>query len=342
MGLIVSIDGSFQEFSPDVKHDDLWLDEDEEQRRLVQERRLRVELAMMRPDHEEEGQGDFRNRLDEERIAFAQGNGGDTNRSEGRGAGHRLSPALKDRPLLDPNCTVCKGEGALFVEDGNLWKECRCVLQERARRYLTPRYLDVAWDEEFDIESWKGSVLYVGPLDAFRRRVKTALMKFGMQYSHQTVQPHDIVQRLFAFYRSGDSSVFEEMKDVDILIVNFIVDPPYQDFGGTVGHILNRRAEKGRRTWVHSRLDPRTDEWKDLYGSFLADQLYEPGRYHQIGEEGGGFGRDVERCDAEEEREEGSTLEDGVGGGSPQLGGARDNQWRQTGSKLDVGVGRSP
>ena len=49
------------------------------------------------------------------------------------------------------------------MEDGNLWKECRCVLQERARRYLMPRYLDVAWDEEFDIEPWKGSVLYVGP-----------------------------------------------------------------------------------------------------------------------------------------------------------------------------------
>ena len=29
MGLIVSIDGIFQEFSPDVKHDDLWLDEDD-------------------------------------------------------------------------------------------------------------------------------------------------------------------------------------------------------------------------------------------------------------------------------------------------------------------------
>ena len=65
--------GKLQEFSPDVKHDDLWLDEDEEQRRLVQERRLRVELAMMWPDHEEEGQGDVRNRLDKERIAFAQG-----------------------------------------------------------------------------------------------------------------------------------------------------------------------------------------------------------------------------------------------------------------------------
>lgn len=54
MGLIVSKDGIFQEISPDVKHDDLWLDEDEEQRRLVQERKLRFELAIMRPDHEEE------------------------------------------------------------------------------------------------------------------------------------------------------------------------------------------------------------------------------------------------------------------------------------------------
>ena len=301
MGLIVSIDGIFQEFSPDVKHDDLWLDEDEEQRRLVQERRLRVELAMMRPDHEEEGQGDFRNRLDKERIAFAQENGDDTNRSVGRGGRSRLSPSLQEGPLVDPNCVLCEGEGARFVEDGNLWKECRCVLQERARRYLRPRYLDVAWHEEFDIEPWNGSVLYVGSLDAFRRMVKTALVKFGLQYSHQTVQPHDIVQRLYAFYRSGESTVFEEMKQVDILIVNFIVDPPYEDFMGTAGHILNERANSGRNTWVHSHLDPRTDEWKDLYGPSLRDVLFEPGRYHHIGETSGGFREDVERHDQEEE-----------------------------------------
>ena len=72
--------------------------------------------------------------------------------------------------------------------------------------------------------------------------------------------------------------MFEEMKQADILIVNFIVDLPYPDFMGTVGHILNRRAEKRRRTWVHSRLDPRTAEWKDLYGPLLKDVLFEPGR----------------------------------------------------------------
>ena len=300
MGLIVSIDGNFQELRPGVKHDDLWLDGEEEQRRLVQERRLRSELAMMSVDHEEEGQGDFRNSLNKERVAFAQGHGEDTSRSEGRGGRSRVSPSLPKGPLVDRNCVLCEGAGALFVEAGNLWKECRCVLHERARRYLTPRYLDVAWDEEFDIEPWNGSVLYGGSLDAFRRMVKTALVKFGMQYSHQTVQPHDIVQRLFTFYRSGESTVFEEMKEVDILIVNFILDPPYEDFIGTVGHILNERAAKGRRTWVHSLLDPRTDEWKDLYGPSLRDVLFEPRRYHQIGEEGGGFGRDVERCDRPE------------------------------------------
>ena len=300
MGLIVSIDGSFQEFGPDVKHDDLWLDEDEEQRRLVQERKLRFELAIMRPDHEEEGQGDFGSRLDEERIAFAQGHGDDTSRSEGRGGRSRLSPALQEGPLVDRNCVLCEGEGARFVEDGNLWKECRCVLQERARRYLTARYLDVAWREEFDIEPWNGSVLYVGSLDAFRRMVKTALLKFGLQYSHQTVQPHDIVQRLFAFYRSGESTVFEAMKQVDILIVNFFVDPPYEDFMGTVGHILNERANSGRNTWVHSLLDPRTEDWKARYGPFLADQLYEPGRYHQIGGAREGCGKNVERVNPKE------------------------------------------
>ena len=300
MGLVVSIDGVFSEVAPGVKGDDLWLDEDEEQGRLVQQRKLRFQLATMRPADDEEGHADFTNRLDEERVAFAHGHGDDTSRSERRGGRSRLSPSLQEGPLVDPNCVLCEGEGELFVEDRNLWKECRCVLQERARRYLTARYLDVAWHEEFDIEPWNGSVLYVGSLDAFRRMVKTALVKFGLQYSHQTVQPHDIVQRLFAFYRSGESTVFEEMKQVDILIVNFIVDPPYEDFMGTVGHILNERANSGRNTWVHSLLDPRTEDWKARYGPFLADQFYEPGRYRQIGGAREGCGKNVERLNPKE------------------------------------------
>ena len=68
VGLVVSIDGVFSEVAPGVKGDDLWLDEDEEQGRLVQQRKLRFQLASMRPADDEEGHADFTNRLDEERV----------------------------------------------------------------------------------------------------------------------------------------------------------------------------------------------------------------------------------------------------------------------------------
>ena len=283
MDIIMLRDGKVGEFSAERDSDQWWGKEDEDA---------------------DEGAEGFRARMERERIALAEPKMSHEGRGERRYRRRGKKGRRSEDPLADRECTLCEGSGVVSCADGIGSEECGCVPVERARRYLTTRYADVGWCEDFDKEPWDGSVLYIGPLDAFRRMVKTALANFGGQYSHQSVQPHDIVQRLYAFYRSHEKTVFEELKEVDILIVNFIVDPPYQDFMGTVGHILNGRAAKGRRTWVHSRLDSRTDEWKDLYGPSLKDVLFEPGRYHHIGETTGGFREDVERHDQEEEGEE--------------------------------------
>ena len=238
--------------------------------------------------------------MDRERIALAEPKTSHEGRGERRYRRRGRKGRRSEGPLADRKCMLCEGSGVVSCADGFGSEECSCVPVERARRYLTTRYADVGWCEDLDKEAWDGSVLYIGPLDSFRRMVRTALANFRAQYSHQSVQPYDIVQRLYAFYRNPVKPVFEELKEVDILVVNFILDPPYQDFMGTVRHVLNGRAEKGRRTWVHSRLDPRTDEWKDLYGPMLRDVLFEPGRYHHIGETGGGFREESGRHDRKE------------------------------------------
>lgn len=165
----------------------------------------------------------------------------------------------EDTPAVarpDPACAACQGKGYVRAAPASPPQECDCLLLQRARLYLTPRYVDASRLRDFDAAPLIGRDVLIQNTNAVpaakhtatcRAIVKSFLLRTGMAYAHRTVSAYDVLQ---ANLNNSEHGRYTALASIDLLILHLGGDPRNKLYAELLSYLVDARAAAGRPTWL--------------------------------------------------------------------------------------------
>lgn len=174
------------------------------------------------------------------------------------------------KPVAD--CPECLGRGWTIKDH----KKCACMYRQEAIEYLGEYNVPGKVPKGLQVEKYTRDLVFEDMLlEKFRSCVKVFLLSTAMKYQHKTMRAVDILKAYVA-NPEGGLHPFQQLYDLDFLIINLGLDPHNNFYGETMQALIETRIQHKKFTWVNSRYAIASDTFKNAYQVDFAYFLSNP------------------------------------------------------------------